>query len=123
MHLHPRKPNVTWAASKAVCPVLFYSALLEPYWESCIHLWGPLHKKDADWLERAQRRATKRLKRKEHLSYKDGLRELGLFSLEKRKLWGDLRAAFQYLQAATRKLKRDFLQRDVLIEQGRRVLK
>jgi len=30
----------------------------------------------------------------EHLSYKDWLRELGLFSLEKRKLWGDLTVAF-----------------------------
>ena len=40
----------------------------------------------------------------EHLSYEDGLRQLGLFSLEKRRLQGDLIAAFQYPNGAYKKV-------------------
>jgi len=46
----------------------------------------------------------------EHLSYEQRLRELGLLSLEKRRLLGGLLAAFQYLKGPTRKLERDFFQ-------------
>ena len=58
------------------------------------------HKKDSELLERFKRRLMKMIKGLEHFSYEDRLRELDLFSLEKRRLQGGLILAFQYLKRA-----------------------
>jgi len=49
-------------------------------------------------LEQVQRRATKKIKGLENLPCGNKVRELGFFSLKSRRRWGDLIAAFQYLE-------------------------
>ena len=67
--------------------------------EYCIQAWGPQHK-DVELLEHVQKKDMKMTRGLEHLSSEERLRELGLFSLEKRP-WGDVITASQYLKGAS----------------------
>lgn len=89
------KMNVASQLRKVILPLYF--VLVSPHVEHCVQFWVSLFKKDKELVARVPQRATEMIREMEKNPYEESLRDLGPFSLKRRRVRDDLNNLDMYL--------------------------
>uniref|UniRef100_M3XLH7 Reverse transcriptase domain-containing protein n=1 Tax=Latimeria chalumnae TaxID=7897 RepID=M3XLH7_LATCH len=89
------KRTITSRKMEVITPL--YRALVRPHLEYCVQFWSPRLRCDIESVERVQRRATRLIEGMEGLNYSERLQKLHMFTLEKRRMRGDMITVFKIL--------------------------
>ena len=87
-----------------------YKAIVRPHLEYCVQAWNPYYQKDIQLLEKVQKLATRMVEGQKGKSYDSRLKDLGLFSLVRRRLRGDLIETFKTLKGLNGLERSDFFE-------------
>lgn len=80
--------NVSYKSKEVVSKL--YNGYVRPHLEYCLQSWAPYHRQNIDMLEGVQRRATKLIPGLRNKSYENRLKELGMYSFQRRMVRGDM---------------------------------
>ncbi len=90
------KKTISCKSSDIKLPL--YRGLFRPHLEYAVQFWSPHLRKDIDLLERVQHRATKLIQGNSNLDYRDRLKNLNMYTLEEKRLRGDLIQVFKFIK-------------------------